>query len=227
MLIADLFYLKMITRSSRVLHSSMFNSILRSTMNFFESTPIGRIINRFSMDVESVENMIPTSFRILIRCLFQVIVVIVMISTTTTWFFLPLIPIAFFYSYIQRYFVASMRQLRRLNSVSKSPIFSHFAETLNGVSTIRAYNCEDKFVKKMEKKIDENLSYYFLDTVSNGWLAIRLEFIGTLITFFSCLFVVIGRETLSGGQAGLSISFSLDVYIFFELSILISLLFRP
>ena len=105
-----------------------------------------------------------------------------------------------------------MRQLRRLNSVSKSPIFSHFGETLTGVSTIRAYSSEKRFIKEMEKKVDENLCYFYPDTVSNRWLAIRLEFIGTLVTFFACLFAVIGRNSLSGGAAGLSISFSLNVY---------------
>lgn len=107
--------------------------------------------------------------------------------------------------------MAAMRQLRRLNSVSKSPIFSHFGETLTGVSTIRAYSSERRFIKQMENKIDNNLSFFYPDTISNRWLAVRLEFIGTLVTFFSCLFVVLSRDTLSAGNAGLSISFSLNV----------------
>ncbi|CAF0941211.1 unnamed protein product [Brachionus calyciflorus] len=211
MLIAEFIFLKMVMRSSRFLHSSMLFSILRSNMQFFESTPIGRIINRFSKDVEAVENMIPMSYRILVRCLFQVIVTVIMISITTPWFLVPLVPISIVYYFVQRYYVAAMRQLRRLNSVSKSPIFSHFGETLTGVSTIRAYNSQGRFVKQMEDKIDENLCYFYPDTVSNRWLAIRLEFIGTLVTFFACLFAVIARNNLTGGAAGLSISFSLNV----------------
>ena len=68
---------------------------------------------------------------------------------------------------MKRYYVAAMRQLRRLNSVSKSPIFSHFGESLTGVSTIRAYNAQNRFIKEMDDKIDENLIYYYPDTVSN------------------------------------------------------------
>lgn len=160
-------FVKMVMRSSRYLHSTMLFSILRSTMQFFESTPTGRIINRFSKDIEAVENMIPASYRMLLRCLFQVLIVIIMISISTPWFLVPLVPIAIIYIFVQRYYVAAMRQLRRLNSVSKSPIFSHFGETLTGVTTIRAYNAQNRFVSEMENKINENLIYYYPDTVSN------------------------------------------------------------
>nr|QUF59450.1 ATP-binding cassette transporter Abcc1-6 [Brachionus angularis] len=211
MFVGDIAFLKMVLKSSRYLHSSMLYSILRSTMQFFESTPTGRIINRFSKDVEAVENMIPAAYRILMRCLAQVLITVIMISITTPWFLIPLVPITIIYIYAQRYYVAAMRQLRRLNSVSKSPIFSHFGETLTGVTIIRAYNAETRFINDMENKINENLLYYYPDTVSNRWLAIRLEFIGTLVTLFACLFAVIGRNSLTGGAAGLSISYSLNV----------------
>jgi ATP-binding cassette, subfamily C (CFTR/MRP), member 1 len=100
---------------------------------------------------------------------------------------------------------------RRLNSVSKSPIFSHFGETLTGVSTIRAFNADSRFVRDMETKINDNLIYYYPDTISNRWLAIRLEFIGSCITLFASLFAVIGRDDLSEGLVGLSISYSLSI----------------
>lgn len=70
-----------------------------------------------------------------------------------------------------------MRQLKRMESASKSPIFSHFSETLTGVSTIRAYNAQNRFIKKMENNVDENLLYYFPNNISNRWLALRLELV--------------------------------------------------
>nr|QNH67948.1 ATP-binding cassette transporter subfamily C member 1 X9 [Brachionus plicatilis] len=222
MMVSEFIFVKMVIRSSRFLHSSMLYSILRSNMQFFESTPIGRIINRFSKDIEAVENMIPISYRSLVRCIFQVIFTVIMISFVTPFFLMPLIPISIVYYFVQRFYVAAMRQLKRLNSVSKSPIFSHFGETLTGVSTIRAYSSERRFIKQMEKKIDDNLSFFYPDTISNRWLAVRLELIGTLVTFFSCLFVVLSRDTLSAGNAGLSISFSLNVSQFLNLLVLMS-----
>ena len=119
--------------------------------------------------------------------------------------------------FLQRYYVSSMRQLRRLNSASKSPIFSHFGETLTGVTTIRAFGAQSRFIDDMNKKIDENLIYFYPDSVSNRWLGVRLEFIGSLITLFASLFAVIGRNSLTGGAAGLSISYSLNVFNFLSL----------
>jgi len=101
MLFSDLSFLKMLMKSSRSLHSSMLYSILRSTMQFFESTPIGRIINRFSKDIEAVESLIPASYKMLIRCLFQVLITVIMISTSTPFFLIALIPIAVIYVYVQ------------------------------------------------------------------------------------------------------------------------------
>lgn len=101
MLVAEYVFLKMVMRSSRFLHSSMLFSILRSNMQFFESTPIGRIINRFSKDIEAVENMIPMSYRNLVRCMFQVLITVIMISFVTPYFLIPLVPISIIYYFIQ------------------------------------------------------------------------------------------------------------------------------
>ena len=87
--------------------------------------------------------------------------------------------------------MASMRQLKRMESASKSPIFSHFSESLNGVSSIRAYRAQDRFVKLMESRINENLIYHFPNQISNRWLALRLEFMGNLITVFAAFFGII------------------------------------
>ena len=101
MLLADIAFLKALMRSSRFLHSSMLASILRSTMQFFESTPVGRIINRFSKDVEAVESLIPTSYKMLIRCLFSVLITVVMICVSTPYFLIALVPISIIYVLVQ------------------------------------------------------------------------------------------------------------------------------
>ena len=101
MLLADIAFLKALMRSSRFLHSSMLASILRSTMQFFESTPVGRIINRFSKDVEAVESLIPISYKMLIRCLFSVLITVVMICVSTPYFLIALVPISIIYVLVQ------------------------------------------------------------------------------------------------------------------------------
>ena len=200
-LASDFVYLMMYYFATRMLHDNMLKSLLRSTMEFFESTPSGRIINRFSKDVEATERGIPESFKSFLRCLFHVLFTVLVILISTPLFFFALIPIIvvyifvqvvlfrfkfqfydkksskFLFIYLKRYFVASMRQLKRMESASKSPIFSHFGETVNGVSTIRAYSAQKRFIRIMERHVDENLLYYFPNNISNRWLALRLEFV--------------------------------------------------
>ncbi|PIK33253.1 ATP-binding cassette transporter subfamily C member C1 [Apostichopus japonicus] len=110
-----------------------------------------------------------------------------------------------------RYFVSTSRQLKRLESVSRSPIYSHFSETLSGTSTIRAFSKQKDFILQNEQLVDRNQETYYPNIVSNRWLAIRLEFIGNGIVFFAALFATIGREYLSAGLVGLSVAYAMQV----------------
>ena len=110
-----------------------------------------------------------------------------------------------------RIYVATSRELKRLESVSRSPIYSHFQETVNGVQTIRAYKLQGHFIAQSEFKVDENQKAGFPSIVSNRWLAVRLEFVGNLIIFCAALFSVLGRDSLTPGLVGLSISYALSV----------------
>ncbi|CAF1116160.1 unnamed protein product, partial [Brachionus calyciflorus] len=165
--ISELIAVKMIMNSSRSLHQNMLKSLMHSTMQFFESTPIGRILNRFSKDLNSVEFIIPVFFKDFFYCLFDLITASVVISISTPLFLTVLAPIAIVYFFIQRYYVSSSSKLKRLDSASKSPIFSHFGETLNGISTIKAYKAQHRFINAIEKKIDYNNSFFYPSMVSN------------------------------------------------------------
>uniref|UniRef100_A0A673B4P9 ATP-binding cassette, sub-family C (CFTR/MRP), member 2 n=1 Tax=Sphaeramia orbicularis TaxID=375764 RepID=A0A673B4P9_9TELE len=197
--------------ASRILHSRLLNNILRSPMVFFDTTPTGRIVNRFAKDIFTVDEAIPQSFRSWLLCLLGVLGTLFVICLATPFFAIIIIPLAFIYWFVQRFYVATSRQLRRLDSVSRSPIYSHFGETVSGLSVIRAYGHQDRFLKHNEITIDENLKTVYPWIVSNRWLAIRLEFVGNLVVFFAALFAVISRDSLSSGLVGLSISYALNV----------------
>ena len=113
--------------------------------------------------------------------------------------------------YIFRVYVATSRQLKRLESVSRSPIYSQFGETINGASTIRAYGLEKQFILNSERMVDENQMANFPSVVSNRWLAVRLETVGNLIIFCASLLAVLGRDSLTPGLVGLSVSYALSV----------------
>ncbi len=180
-------------------------------MQFFESTPIGRILNRFSRDIDATERGIPDSLRKLLRTTTQVLSTLAVISTVTPWFIASMLPLVVVYYFIRKYFVTTMRQLKRMDSASKSPIFSHFSESLTGVSTIRAYKAKGMFIKSMEDRVDKNLMFYYPNNISNRWLGLRLDIIKNFVIAFATFFAVLERNTLNSGLAALSITYSLNV----------------
>ncbi|XP_047459450.1 canalicular multispecific organic anion transporter 1 [Mugil cephalus] len=197
--------------ASRILHSRLLNNLLRVPMVFFDTTPIGRVVNRFAKDIFTVDEAIPQSFRSWLLCLLGVLGTLFVICLATPFFAVIILPLGLIYYFVQRFYVATSRQLRRLDSVSRSPIYSHFGETVAGLSVIRAYGHQERFLKHNEITIDENLKSVYPWIVSNRWLAIRLEFLGNLVVFFSALLAVISRNTLNSGLVGVSISYALNV----------------
>uniref|UniRef100_A0A669BJZ4 ATP-binding cassette, sub-family C (CFTR/MRP), member 2 n=1 Tax=Oreochromis niloticus TaxID=8128 RepID=A0A669BJZ4_ORENI len=197
--------------ASRILYSRLLNNILRVPMVFFDTTPIGRVINRFAKDIFTIDEAIPASLRSCLLCLMSVLGTVFVICLVTPFFAIVIIPLALIYFFVQRFYIATSRQLRRLDSVSRSPIYSHFGETVSGLSVIRAYKHQDRFLKHNEVTIDENLKSIYLRIVSDRWLAIRLEFVGNLVVFFAALFAVISRDSIDSNVVGLSVSYALNV----------------
>ncbi|CAG7833092.1 unnamed protein product [Allacma fusca] len=200
-------------KSSALFHSDMLNRILRSPMSFFDTTPVGRIVNRFAKDVDVADNTLPLMIRLWLNSFYQVLATLVVISYSTPIFITVVIPIGLLYYIVQRMFVASTRQLKRMESVSRSPIYSHFGETITGASTIRAYGQNERFIMDSETKVDHNQVAYFPSVVANRWLQVRLESVGNLVILFAAFFAVMGRETLDPGTVGLSVSYALQITI--------------
>ncbi|KAI8647805.1 multi drug resistance-associated protein MRP [Parasitella parasitica] len=203
-------------RSARYLHSSMLESVIKSPMSFFDTTPLGRILNRFSKDEHTIDEVLPRNFNMYIRVFAQVVATVLIITFSTPFFLLLVIPLGFVYMAVQRYYLATSRELKRLDSVGKSPIYSHFQETIQGVSTIRAYDQQRAFVFQNQIRLDNNQRAYFPSITCNRWLAVRLEFLGSVIIFGSSIFAVLGvlygpKSYIDPGLVGLSVSYALSV----------------
>lgn len=183
-------------------------------MSFFETTPTGRILNRFSGDVYKVDELLARTFNQLFsnaaRCAFTFLI----IAWGTPAFIALIVPLLMLYFYIQRYYLSTSRELKRLDSTSRSPIFAHFQESLGGLATIRAYQQQDRFWHENELLVDGNLRAYFPSISANRWLAVRLEFIGSVIILGAAILAVVavasGSE-LSAGMVGLSMSYALQI----------------
>uniref|UniRef100_A0A1B6E9X5 ABC-type glutathione-S-conjugate transporter n=1 Tax=Clastoptera arizonana TaxID=38151 RepID=A0A1B6E9X5_9HEMI len=197
--------------ASRWLHITILANIFHLPMSFFNTTPTGRIMNRFSKDMDTIDNLIPINYVAFINCIVQVVGILFVISYSTPMFVAVILPIAMFYIFIQRFYLSTSRQLKRIECVSRSPIFSHFSETINGAPTIRAYKAEHKFIKVNEDKVDKNQMCLYPSMISNRWLSVRLETVGNVIIFFAAILAVIRRDSMEAGTAGVSISYALQV----------------
>jgi ATP-binding cassette, subfamily C (CFTR/MRP), member 1 len=131
-------------RAARDLHNKLLHNAMRLPMSFFDTTPLGRILNRFSKDVDVIDNVLPMSMRFWLMMFFNTVGVLVTISYSTPIFLAVVLPLGVVYYFVQKFYVATSRQLKRIESVTRSPIYTHFSETITGQSTIRAYGEEQR-----------------------------------------------------------------------------------
>ncbi|MCI4384808.1 hypothetical protein PGIGA_G00042930 [Pangasianodon gigas] len=197
--------------ASRYLHETMLYNVLRSPMSFFERTPSGNLVNRFSKETDTIDSVIPSIIKMFMGSMFNVLgaCTVILIATPLVAIIIP--PLGLFYFFVQRFYVASSRQLKRLESVSRSPVYTHFNETLLGTSVIRAFGVQNRFIRESDRRVDHNQKAYYPSIVANRWLAVRLEFVGNCIVTFAAFFAVMARDSLSPGLMGLSISYALQV----------------
>ncbi|KAJ9087834.1 hypothetical protein DSO57_1029153 [Entomophthora muscae] len=201
-------------RAAKSTHGQMLMAVIRAPMSFFDTTPLGRIMNRFSKDQSSIDEILPRAFGSYISTAMRVIFTVIVISYSTPPFLALIVLLGFFYFKMQGYYLTSSRELKRLDSTTRSPIFSHFQETLAGVASIRAYEQQQRFAARSEKQLEANLEAYYLSLSVNRWLGVRLEFLGAIIIFSAALLAVL---TLAYGLpiapkvVGMSLTYALNV----------------
>nr|XP_025034164.1 multidrug resistance-associated protein 1-like isoform X2 [Pelodiscus sinensis] len=197
--------------ASRTLHNQMLDNVLHLPLQYFETNPVGQIINRFTKDVFILDLRFHYYLRTWLNCTLDVIGTILVIVSASPLFILIVIPLGYLYFIIQRYYIASSRQIRRLTGASNTPVISHFSETLLGLSTIRAFGHQERFIRRNKDVMNENLVCFYNNVISNRWLAVRLEFLGSLMVFFAALFAMMAGNTINSSTVGLSISYALNI----------------
>ena len=201
-------------RASRKMHYDMAKAIINSPLQFFETTPLGRIINRFSQDMSKVDSALPRVFSALFSSIIKTLLTLVIIGYNMPFFIVIIICLSFVYNYYQRFYVTTMRDLKRIVSISKSPIFALIQESLNGCETIRAYGQRGRFSFLNSANIDNNqISVYCLKS-TNRWLSTRLQFIGSIITLSTSLMALASlysSNRMSAGLIGLIMSYAMRI----------------
>ncbi|KAL6109911.1 abcc6 [Pungitius sinensis] len=197
--------------ASRHLHGDLLLGVLRSPVSFFEATPSGNLLNCFSKEVDAIDCMIPDGLKMMLGYLFKLLEVCVILLLATPLTGLVLLPLTCVYVFIQSFYVASSCQLRRLEAVSREPVYSHLNETVQGAAVVRAFGEQSRFVREADRHVDRNQEAYFPRFVATRWLAVNLEFLGNLLVLAAAILAVRGRDHLSPGIVGLAVTHSLQV----------------
>uniref|UniRef100_A0A8D3DSU2 ABC-type glutathione-S-conjugate transporter n=1 Tax=Scophthalmus maximus TaxID=52904 RepID=A0A8D3DSU2_SCOMX len=197
--------------ASRHLHMDLLNNVLHSPMSFFECTPSGNLLNRFAKEIDAIDCMVPDGLKMMLSYVFKLMEVCIIVMMATPFAAVIILPLAFLYAFVQSFYVATSCQLRRLEAVSRSPIYTHFNETVQGAGVIRAFGEQSRFILQANKRVDCNQTSYFPRFVATRWLAVNLEFVGNVVVLAAAILSVIGKNTLSPGIVGLAVSHSLQV----------------
>uniref|UniRef100_A0A671P0B7 ATP-binding cassette sub-family C member 10 n=1 Tax=Sinocyclocheilus anshuiensis TaxID=1608454 RepID=A0A671P0B7_9TELE len=199
--------------AATVVHKRLLSSVLKATMTFFDTTPLGRILNRFSSDIYSVDDSLPFVLNILLANVFGLLGMLLVMCYGLPWVLLPLLPLGVLYYQTQCFYRHSSRELKRLCSLTLSPVYSHFSETLSGLSTVRASGHTSRFEEENERRLEQNQRCLFNSNAAMQWLDIRLQMIGvTVVTGISLIAVIQHQlKSIDPGLVGLSLSYALSI----------------
>ncbi|KAF7506363.1 hypothetical protein GJ744_011829 [Endocarpon pusillum] len=199
------------TNASKVMLQRAMTRVLRAPMSFFDTTPLGRITNRFSKDIDSMDNNLTDAFRMYLITLTMIISVFALIIAFFPFFGIALVPLLLIFLFAASYYRASAREMKRHESVLRSSVFARFSEAISGTASIRAYGMQDYFAARIRDSIDTMDSAYFLTFANQRWLAVRLDSVGNLLVFTTGILVVTSRFNVSPSIAGLVLSYILAI----------------
>jgi ABC-type multidrug transport system fused ATPase/permease subunit len=191
------------------LHNRLMNAVSRAKFKFFDVTPLGQLMNRFSKDLEAVDQEVAGVAIGVMTCAMGIVITVVLIAAITPGFLIAAVFITALFVFVAMFYLRASRDLKRLESVNRSPLFQQFGETLSGVTTIRAYGDEQRFIRDNLQRINKQCRPFLFLWGANRWLAFRTDLIGDLVAFFAGVFVIMNLGKIDPGSAGLSLSYAI------------------
>ncbi|XP_008297174.1 multidrug resistance-associated protein 4-like [Stegastes partitus] len=209
--IRSLIIFNRLVRSGQTLHNSMFSTVLRTPVHFFDVNPVGRILNRFSKDISQMDSMLPITFVDFYQLILQNAGVVAVAAAVIPLVLIPVVVLLIIFLYLRRFYLSTSRDIKRLESTTRSPVFSHLSSSLQGLWTIRAFRAEERLKKTFDAHQDLHSEAWFLFLMTSRWFALRLDSICSLfitITAFGCILL---REGLEAGEVGLVLTYAVTL----------------
>ena len=199
------------TQASKVMLHRAITRVLRAPMRFFDTTPLGRITNRFSKDIDTMDNTLTDNMRFFFTTAAMIISVFILIIAYYYYFAAALGPLFLLFLFSSSFYRASAREVKRHESVLRSKVFARFSEAVTGIATIRAYGLQSHFKKSIRDAVDDMDSAYFLTFANQRWLSTRLDLIGAILIFVLGILVVTSRFSVNPSTGGLVLSYILSI----------------
>lgn len=199
------------TTASKVMLNRAMTRALRAPMSFFDTTPLGRITNRFAKDVDIMDNNLTDALRMYFMTLAMITSVFALVITFFHYFGIALGPLFLMFLFSAGYYRASAREVKRHEAVLRSVVFARFSEAVSGTASIRAYGLQNHFISVMLESIDQMNSAYYLTFSNQRWLSVRLDAIGNILVFVTGVLVVTSRFNVSPSIGGLVLSYILSI----------------
>ncbi|KAE8965089.1 ABC transporter C family member 3, partial [Phytophthora rubi] len=197
-------------RSSQHMHDELFRRVLRAPVTrYFDVTPIGQILNRFSNDLDQMDTTLPLEYQLFFQNVSMAIGSLVVSAFASYWIGVSYIPLMVIFVMTGQYFKKTSRELKRLEGITRTPVYNLFSETLSGLPTIRAFRMEEQFSARNRQVVDTNANMYLTYWSASRWLATRLDLMSVVIIFVVTLYLVSTRGEIGSMTSGLSLTYAL------------------
>ncbi|CAH1105147.1 unnamed protein product [Psylliodes chrysocephalus] len=192
--------------ASTTLHNKMFVNIVYSPMRFFNTNPSGRILNRFSKDIGALDEALPMTLLDTIQIGLYVASISMVIGGLSIWIMIPTFFIAVLFYFMRIVFVRTTRDIKRIESINRSPIFTHLSASLNGLTTIRAFRAQHILTQEFDNYLNLNNAAYFLYVGANRTFGFWLDFLSVVYIAAVIVTLIFVKSETYGGNMGLALT---------------------
>ncbi|RUS69501.1 hypothetical protein EGW08_022736 [Elysia chlorotica] len=209
-------FFKLAVAASEKLHNLMFARVLRATMAFFDTNPVGRVLNRFSKDIGQTDDLLPWTMFDVIQNSLLTVAIVVLAAVLNPWVFVPVLPLLVLFVLVRRYYVQTSRSVKRLEGTTRSPVFSYLSASLQGLHTIRAMHMEHKLTAEFDAHQDLHTEAWFLFLTTSRWLGVRLDWLSVIFTASVVYSSLLTADAMDPAFVGLSVVYTMNLMGLFQ-----------